>query len=39
MPDFSFLDWAITLLIAQAILGALDTLGNLGTDHDSLLER
>ena len=26
MPDFSLLDWAITLLIAQAILGALDTL-------------
>jgi uncharacterized protein len=26
MPDFSLLDWAVALLIAQAILGALDTL-------------
>ncbi|MCI0995741.1 TIGR01777 family protein [Pseudomonas corrugata] len=26
MPDFSLLDWAIALLIAQAVLGALDTL-------------
>ncbi|WP_339496165.1 TIGR01777 family oxidoreductase [Pseudomonas sp. RA_105y_Pfl2_P56] len=26
MPDFSLLDWAFTLLIAQACLGALDTL-------------
>ena len=26
MADFSPLDWAIALLIAQAILGALDTL-------------
>ena len=26
MPDFSPLDWALTLLIAQAILGALDTI-------------
>ena len=26
MPDFSLLDWALTLLIAQACLGALDTL-------------
>jgi hypothetical protein len=26
MPDFSLLDWAITLLIAQPILGALDAL-------------
>ena len=26
MSDFSLLDWAVALLIAQAILGALDTL-------------
>ncbi|WP_085630225.1 TIGR01777 family oxidoreductase [Pseudomonas sp. R16(2017)] len=26
MPDFSLLDWALALLIAQACLGALDTL-------------
>ncbi|WP_426233662.1 TIGR01777 family oxidoreductase [Pseudomonas sp. TWP3-2] len=26
MPDFSLLDWAVALLIAQACLGALDTL-------------
>jgi uncharacterized protein (TIGR01777 family) len=26
MPDFSLLDWAVALLIAQAVLGALDTL-------------
>jgi hypothetical protein len=26
MPDFSLLDWAVTLLIAQASLGAPDTL-------------
>ncbi|MDN3218817.1 TIGR01777 family oxidoreductase [Pseudomonas nunensis] len=26
MPDFSLLDWAVALLIAQAILGALDTI-------------
>lgn len=26
MPDFSPLDWALTLLVVQAILGALDTI-------------
>ncbi|WP_347901186.1 TIGR01777 family oxidoreductase [Pseudomonas purpurea] len=26
MPDFSLLDWAVALLIAQAMLGALDTI-------------